>query len=452
MGLASLIPQAWRPKRKSDSSPTIQTSYSPRSGPIHLEPSQSRNSFPPSSTSSRSGSLRGSPERFRRDSYLGRVQEEADADADEPVDPTDDEGGPDNDDDMDWELAQIGMYRGSYTRLIATYTVVPLASAALLLLIALTLRLIYPRPAPSGPYPDPTPPPFPNPSSELLLATALWSLAHTLHVPIYTLFAALAPTDTAALLATVAHCLVANLLRLSALAILRVRHDMEWPAPTWRDPAFARVVWLAVGWAGAEAVVGVWQGYETIMLYRDVLVPAGREAELLDAVAIAGEGEGRGGSPVMVGSGFLEATDFVATMGTGIDEQVDRDLDRLLGVKAREEVEEVYGMPAIRIPVFVSTLQRLNAILLALGLGLLLAAAYLSSTLSMPLPEAYEGRMSNLPIALAFPLLTLLHIMLSVLHTPRILSRIGLHTAAYIGFIVGLGSVFAGLAAWGALS
>ncbi|KZP33212.1 hypothetical protein FIBSPDRAFT_916157 [Athelia psychrophila] len=402
------------------------TPCSTETGPIHLEPSQ-RNSFPPSSTSSRSGSLRGSPERFRRDSYLGRVQEEADADADEPVDPTDDEGGPDNDEDMDWELAQIGMYRGSYTRLIATYT-----------------RAIS--------RPPPTPPPFPNPSSELLLATALWSLAHTLHVPIYTLFAALAPTDTAALLATVAHCLVANLLRLSALAILRVRHDMEWPAPTWRDPAFARVVWLAVGWAGAEAVVGVWQGYETIMLYRDVLVPAGREAELLDAVAIAGEGEGRGGSPVMVGSGFLEATDFVATMGTGIDEQVDRDLDRLLGVKAREEVEEVYGMPAIRIPVFISTLQRLNAILLALGLGLLLAAAYLSSTLSMPLPEAYEGRMSNLPIALAFPLLTLLHIMLSVLHTPRILSRIGLHTAAYIGFIVGLGSVFAGLAAWGALS
>lgn len=99
---------------------------------------------------------------------------------------------------------------------------------------------------------------------------------------------------------------------------------------------------------------------------------------------------------------------------------------------------------------FVSTLQRLNAILVALGLGLLLGAAYLSSALSAP--DAGGVQQSNRPLALAFPLLTAAHMALSALHTPRILSRIGLHSAAYVGLIVGLGGVFGGLAAWGALS
>ena len=37
--------------------------------------------------------------------------------------------------------------------------------------------------------------------------------------------------------------------------------------PTWKDNAFKRVWWVALGWAAAEAVVGVKQGYESIALY-----------------------------------------------------------------------------------------------------------------------------------------------------------------------------------------
>lgn len=105
MGLRNLIPQAWRSRRNSDTS-TIPT-YSPelRNGPLHLDTNSRQCSFP--SSSSGPASLRGSPERYLRDSLLDRVQEETD---DEPVEPADDEAG--DNDDLDWELEQIGMYRG----------------------------------------------------------------------------------------------------------------------------------------------------------------------------------------------------------------------------------------------------------------------------------------------------------------------------------------------------
>jgi len=134
--------------------------------------------------------------------------------------------------------------------------------------------------------------------------------------------------------------------------------------------------------------------------------------------------------------------------------QLEQDLDQLLALKAREEVEEVYGIPAIKIPVFISTLQRLNSIILSQGLNLLLSAAYLSSSMSLPVRQKGPSVTlpTNRPIAITFPVIMALHLLLSILHTPLVLPRIGLHTASYVGLIVGLGSLFAGLAIWRALS
>jgi hypothetical protein len=44
---------------------------------------------------------------------------------------------------------------------------------------------------------------------------------------------------------------------------------MDYPFPTWRDFAFRRVWYLAIGWCAVETFVGVAQGYEQI--YRNVL-------------------------------------------------------------------------------------------------------------------------------------------------------------------------------------
>lgn len=41
---------------------------------------------------------------------------------------------------------------------------------------------------------------------------------------------------------------------------------------------------------------------------------------------------------------------------------------------------------------------------------------------------------------------------LSMLHTPGLLPRVGVHVVAYLGFLVGLGMLFTGLSVWDALS
>lgn len=51
-----------------------------------------------------------------------------------------------------------------------------------------------------------------------------------------------------------------------------------------------------------------------------------------------------------------------------------------------------------------------------------------------------------------FPIVIVLHLVLSLLHTPLLLPNLGLHCTSYVGLLVGLGCLFAGLGMWGALS
>lgn len=248
-------------------------------------------------------------------------------------------------------------YIGSYTRLIYLFGIVPLSSLLLLLFIAVLPPLIWPLPESTH---FPSIPNFPFPYPEVLTSIALWSLSHTIHVPLYTFFAFLAPANThaATVLATTVHVICTNVFRLSACALLQMRHEMDYLLPTWRDPAFERIIWLAVGWSAAEVAVSVCQGYEMIGLYKDVVVPEGREGEVLAAV------EDGAASPLN-GSGFL-LEDQNTMMDGGpkptITALVDQDLDHLLAFKAREEVEEVYGMPAIVGPILYSRRILLNRI------------------------------------------------------------------------------------------
>lgn len=264
---------------------------------------------------------------------------------------------------------------------------------------------------------------------------------------------------------------------------------MQYPKPTWLDPAFRRVTWLAIGWSLAEVVVGVVQGYEQLALYRDVLVPEGREEEFLNGAKDGSLSPMRhmsrySGSPSQSRSRLDE--DEVMTNATitqhnngrngdvngedaEIRSQVDHDLDQLLAIKAREELEELYGIPAIvspqvhhvdltlmnvysqKIPVFVSCLQRLNSIILSLGLSLLLSGGYLRSPLSTS--SISTNTASNYkPFAITLPIVIVIHLFLSLLHSPLALPRIGLHVASYVGLLVALGCLFVGLAAWDALS
>jgi hypothetical protein len=58
---------------------------------------------------------------------------------------------------------------------------------------------------------------------------------------------------------------------------------------------------------------------------------------------------------------------------------------------------------------------------------------------------------TNASFYIMFSIVVIIHLALTILHTPMVLPRIGVHTAAYVGILVGLGCFFAGLGMWDAL-
>jgi hypothetical protein len=153
-------------------------------------------------------------------------------------------------------------------------------------------------------------------------------------------------------------------------------------AATFYAPAFGRVWWLALGWSLAEVTAGVVQGYKTIALYRDVLVPDGEARELVASAVAVGTGALKNGGSDSASSRLRESlsrgedggsaaeaaespvrsreqqqqrqeshrSSLVASSEANDAEiriEVDKDFDALLALKAREELEELYGFPAI---------------------------------------------------------------------------------------------------------
>lgn len=410
---------------------------------------------------------------------------------------------------LEEELAERGLYRGSYRRLIALYTFTPFTSILTLILLAFLPSLAFTS-TPSTPRYSYVPYlPFPFP--EIIVSTALWSLSHILRDAFF-LFAALLavpfgsytpPLTT--ILSTIFQTVFSVFLQQISIPLLLITLSPAFSYPTWEDFAFRRVWWLALGWAAAEGIAGIKQGYEAIALYRDVLVIARRVTDSVpsrkppneqqNALILETEDSPRTitGLPSSSEQQYRIGLDTLALEeeegerrpllprnGTGkypsSDElrlEVERDLDQLIAIRNREELEEVYGMPMIRIPVFLSCLHRINSILISLGVFLLLSAAYLRSTLA-PLPSGetsgdfefrYPPRSSssssipfkptlhrtNRPIIITLTCVILVRLFLSFLHTTWILPRIGVHTFVYVSLMVSLGIFFLGLGVWEAL-
>ena len=292
------------------------------------------------------------------------------------------------------------------------YTVVPLTTLLSFICLALVPTLVFTTKTPSlFPYP----PYLPFPVLEALTATALWSLSYLLRdflyatalfiVPSFLLFNTIIITILSATLQTTSNLL----LRQIAIPILLIPYyssnhlAQHHRYPTWEDDAFKRVWWVALGWAAAEAVVGVKQGYESIALYKDVLVNVNmsstlntgmgsrerraapkKQSEDVDTATITSkqtdwENQRRNrdstSSPhiqqqqhsLSIGSNVLteahpppisdERQPLLGTLMTRLDDgsderlqaenDVERDLDQLIALKNREELEEVYGIPVI---------------------------------------------------------------------------------------------------------
>ncbi|KAG9311114.1 hypothetical protein JVU11DRAFT_9024 [Chiua virens] len=172
---------------------------------------------------------------------------------------------------------------------------------------------------------------------------------------------------------------------------------MDGLKPTWQDPSFHTVWWLSFNIA--EVLVSLIQGYQQIALYRDAMVPPGREREFLERLkdrTVTTPPQGNG-DPAVWQSSTEHLVSEVSrddqrqledqTGGNSrrnanaLDWRIQHNIDKLLTIKAREELEEVYGIAPIKIPVFVSCLQRFDSIILSVGLTLLVSSAYLRSPL-----------------------------------------------------------------------
>ncbi|KAI0691806.1 hypothetical protein BC835DRAFT_1359717 [Cytidiella melzeri] len=427
----------------------------------------------PGPSSGRS-SRRESPEMHRRESTLNIVPEEDRFVQDSPVSIT-----AEDEEEVEWNLEERGLYSGSYRRTVAMYSFVPLTSLALLIFLAccpsLFWRIRSTTPAKHTPY-------FPPPIPQLVLSSSLWSFGYLLRVPTYAVVSYTLHTCSPILTTLLFNALYVtfyNLLRLSSLPILRVRQEMKYTRPNCHDGVFRTIWWLALGWATIDVAVSILQSYAQIALYRNVMVPEERAAEVL---ARGNNNNDDGGpfnesqsprrgvtspsqeilplSPRHEGSKPAGSSDTPGSVDEAIRLAVDQDLEQLVNLKEREDVEEIYGVPIIKIPVFVSCLQRAASILLSVGITLTLSASYLQSTLSIPTVDGSPSTGTttdllapqNLFFAIAFPLILLLNLFLHLMHTPLILPRVGVHSTAYVSFLLGLASFFTGLGLWGALS
>ena len=263
------------------------------------------------------------------------------------------------------------------------YTVVPLTTLLSFIFLALVPTLAFTTQSPSlFPYP----PYLPFPILEVLTATTLWSLSYLLRDFIYATALFIASSSSSTIITTILSATLQTfsnlLLRQIAIPMLLIpyysssRHLAQ--HPTWEDDAFKRVWWVALGWAAAEAVVGVKQGYESIGLYKDALVSVNMSTESREGRPEAPKkqiGNERERQRVSITSSAIQQQNFslsnhilteeshpnehqplLRTL-TRLDDDserllqaendVERDLDQLIALKNREELEEVYGIPVI---------------------------------------------------------------------------------------------------------
>ena len=200
----------------------------------------------------------------------------------------------------------------------------------------------------------------------MLLSSALWALSYLIRLPLYNATSnVLAPahpflTDIAF---NLSHALLFNILRISSLPLLNLRQQMQHSRPTWHDPVFIRVWWLSLGWAIIDVIVGIAQSYSQIALYRNVLVPEERVADVLGRESSSGSQTDllHGSEEILPLSPRREDPSSVTESGKrtasgaitprsvneAIRLAVDQDLEQLVNLKEREDLEEIYGFPVI---------------------------------------------------------------------------------------------------------
>ncbi|KAG7087739.1 hypothetical protein E1B28_013682 [Marasmius oreades] len=343
-----------------------------------------------------------------------------------------------SDSELEEELEEEGLYAGSYSRLVALYSLAPITFLILFVVFALVPSLVQ-HDDWKGKYPYT--PYLPFPIAELLVSGGAWSISYTVNDFIFRisvwicnsihtfLFYCTNPPQhilpplsvtPPILVSGLAYATLSIFLRLSTIPILLIPQGSLASSPTWHEPVFGRVWWAGLGWAVFEALAGIKQGYQGISLYRDVLIDISKLKKELEGSSLRnGPGiRGNDGSntdftnggaensdtanhtsrssslstpmasptfvresqnhqessgqapsardclprvtsnperqPLLsgtvpsrsresIGNPYLGSTPFAESMET----EVERDLDQLIAIKKRDDLERVYGIPFI---------------------------------------------------------------------------------------------------------
>ncbi|EAU87828.2 hypothetical protein CC1G_09447 [Coprinopsis cinerea okayama7 len=371
---------------------------------------------------------------------------------------------------IDEELSREGLYRGSYKRFLTLYSLTPLSTLLTFAFLTCLPLLAYPLDSDSPHTPYPYSPYFPYPFPELLAGAALWAFSLLLRDLLSTLSAQLQDHRGSFLVtiaSTILQSVLSVLLQLATTILLLISPSDDNDRPTWHDHAFRRVWAVALGWAGIEAIVGIKQGYESLALYRDVLVTVKRipSPDILPTQNLTSREDI---SLIQRGDEDNERQPLLSPVSPNlsrkaIERELENDLEQLMALKGRAELEVVYGLPFIYIPVFIPCLHRINAVLLSLGSFLLLSGSYLRSPYAASSPPSHHihhlhptlhielSNNSSTLFIITLLGVTLCQLTLAVLHSAWILPRIGVHTFVYVNLLISLGIFFAGLGYWEAL-
>ncbi|GJJ14020.1 hypothetical protein Clacol_008277 [Clathrus columnatus] len=383
----------------------------------------------------------------KRSKYGAVDDNEVDADSEEEegVDDGDEfenehDGG--DPDDQAYEYDELEDYTyslspSSYKRKMRLYALVPLTAGLTLLFFTLLQMYIWPStstPSSSG---------VGTTFSLLLLGIAFWTVSFALRIPLFLLSSHLfySKPIIIPLVSCALQVLCQEILRFSSIALAQVSVTGKVRVG---DPSFSHIWTIALGWAMADVVVSIWQGYTQLGLYSDIVSPPTK---------------------------YLPEYGYNRHPETGALE---------LRAQARSELESLYGVPVPEIPISISCLLRVDTIMLSVALFLLISFSYLSH---LPIPSSLSRlggaiKTSNLTAvrsikpphfatasasASALPLnslrqftstlptflgVTAFHMLLGFAWTPNVLPIIGLHVASYCSCIAALGALFVGLGWW----
>ncbi|ORY33440.1 hypothetical protein BCR39DRAFT_592790 [Naematelia encephala] len=237
--------------------------------------------------------------------------------------------------------------------------------------------------------------------------------------------------------ATIIHTTLHELIRMSTLPLVS-------PSPT---SGFHSSYYLGLGWGVAEVTWGIVQGYEQLALYSDVMRPEEIDLEGTGSVKfeVQESEEGR----------LLESPEIAEIqLQLEDEEELERRVEVLERMRGRRDLEEVIGVPYPTIPFPLHLLWRLDTLLLNLGLTLILSAFYFDSapiyrhTFHNPL-ATHPGDAPSKYLWLVWAIVAVVHVGVSLVW--KVVGRVGVGAVTWGGLIVALGSVFAGLGAWGGL-